>query len=343
MKPNVKMEDIARETGLSKMTVSRVLSNKGYVSEETRTLVLSVAKQLDYHVNYIARQFGTHRTYMLGLVTPFEGMIGSQYFGRIVEGMQQALGRSDFHLVIFDSLSEDFNDGRKCARLYHQRRVDGLIVLAPHRSDRFVKTFANLRVPLVVAGGAPSHKSISWVDVDNYGGAVAATNYLVSLGHRRIGFLCGPEDLRDAEQRKLAFRKTMTRHRLPVNERWVLQGDYGIRRAFHLALDLLAKRERPTAIFAANDQMAFGVVDAARARGLRIPEDLSVVGFDDLELAAESVPPLTTVRQPVKQVGRMAARYMLELLGDDEPPQPLHERLPTELVVRASTASPSRR
>ena len=337
------MDDIARETGLSKMTVSRALSNKGYVSERSRKLILSAAKKFDYQINMLARQLSSNRTYLLGVITPFRGLLGTFYFGQVLQGVQQALSGTGYHVALFDSQSEDFNDGTKCANLCRQRRVDGLIVVAPGLDDQFPLTFANLQMPTVVVGSSFRQKTINYVDVDNFGAATAVTEYLVRLGHKKMGFLRGPADLRDATQRELAFRKTLAAHDLPVVEKWILQGDYETRKAFHLALELLSKGNRPTAIFAANDLMAYGVLDAARMLKLNVPEDLSVAGFDDLEGSAEWVPSLTTAAQPMKQLGQVAASYLLDWMNRKGASPSLHQKLSAKLVVRASTAAPPQR
>lgn len=343
MKLTATMDDIARETGLSKMTVSRALSKKGYVSERSRELVLKAAKKLDYQINLLARQLSSNRTHLLGIITPFRGLLGTFYFGQILQGIQEALARTEYHMALFDSQSEDFNDGTKCANLCRQRRVDGLIVVAPVSNDQFPLTFANLKMPLVVVGSTFRQPTISYVDVDNFGASAAITEYLVKLGHKKIGFLRGPSDLRDAAQREQAFRKTLMAHHLPVMEKWILQGDYETRRAFHLALDLLSNDHRPTAIFAANDLMAYGVLDAARVLRLKVPEDVSVVGFDDLEGSAESIPSLTTATQPMKQLGHVAASYLMRRLDGRDKSLSLHQKLPVPLVVRGSTAPPAQK
>lgn len=337
------MDDLAHETGLSKMTVSRALSNKGYVSERSRKLVQAAAKKLDYQMNMLARQLSNNRTYLLGVITPFRGLLGTSYFGQILHGIQQASSGSDYHMALFDSQSEDFNDGTKCANLCRQRRVDGVIVIAPMGDDKFPLTFANLKMPLVVVGSSFRQKSISYVDVDNFGAATAMMEYLARLGHQKIGFLRGPPNRHDAVERELAFRQALAAHQLPVVEKWILQGDYETRKAFHLALELLSKEDRPTAIFAANDLMAYGVLDAARMLKLNVPEDLSVAGFDDIEGSAETVPSLTTAAQPMKQLGQVAASYLLAQLDGKTSPKPLHQKLAAQLVIRSSTAPPTRK
>jgi LacI family transcriptional regulator len=323
------------------MTVSRVISNRGYVSERTRKLVHTVAKRLDYQINMLARQLSSNRSHLLGVITPFNSLVGTYYFGQVMQGIQQVLSGTGYHVALFDSQSEDFNDGRKCANLCRQRRVDGLIVVAPVRNDRFPLTFANLKMPLMVVGSSFREATISCVDIDNLGAASTMTEYLVRLGHRRIGFLGGASDRRDAISRETAFRRTLKMHRLPIYEKWIVQGDYESRKAFHIAMDLLSRENRPTAIFAANDLMAYGILDAARVLRLKVPRDLSVAGFDDVEGAAESVPPLTTMAQPMKQLGQVAAGYLLGRLNHGDVSSTIHQRLAAQLVIRASTAPPA--
>ena len=341
MKRMAATRDIARETGLSAVTVCRALSNKGSVSEQSRRLITEAVKKLDCQVNLSGGHLGHKRTYALGVVTPFDSLVGTYYFGQVLQGIQQTLSGTGYHVALFDSQSEDFHDGRKCANLCRQRRVDGLIVVATGRDDRFPLTFANSKMPVMVVGRSFNHKSINYVDVDNIGAATALTRYLIRLGHKKIGFLRGAGGRRDSAERELAFRQTLAAHHLPVMEKWIVQGDYETRKAFHIALALLAKENRPTAIFASNDLMAYGVIDAARMLNLSVPEDLSVAGFDDLEGSAECVPPLTTAAQPMKQLGQVAASYLLRRLDAPDGLPALRQKLSAQLVIRASTAPPS--
>jgi len=336
----VTMGDIARASGVSPMTVSRVLSNNPSVKEAHRKRVLAVAQRLNYHVDIIARQLRAQHTFQLGVVAPFRGLVGTYYFGQILQGIQQVLTGTDYHIALYDSLSEDFNDIRKCVNLCHERRVSGLIVVAPEFTAKFPGTFASLKMPIIVVGSSLGRQAISYVDVDNYGGACAMTEHLIQLGHTKIGFVSGRADMRDASQRELGFRKTMAKHHLPVVAEWIVQAEYETRKAFQLCMNLLSKSDRPTAIFAANDQMAYGVIDAARILGLRVPEDLSVGGFDDIAGSAEFIPALTTVGQPMRELGLVAARYILDILTKTNVAV-LHRKLPAQLVTRSSIALPN--
>lgn len=337
----VSMSDIARVTGLSTMTVSRVLRDDEFGTEMTRKRVLAAAKKLNYEVNFIARQLKANQIFQLGVILSFEGLLGQHYFGQVLQGIQQVLTGTDYHVVLLDSKAEDFDDPQKCASFCRERHAGGLIVVAPRKDELYPSNFIDLKLPLVIVGRPFEHQSTSYVDVDNYGGACAMTDYLIRLGHTEIGFLKGPSELHDASQRELGYRKTMAKHKLLVQEKWVMQGDYELRKAFHICLQLLAQSDRPTAIFAANDQMAYGVIDAAQILGLRVPEDLSVGGFDDIEGSAEFVPALTTIAQPMQDIGRVAARYLLEVLDKSNVSSVLHQKLHTRLVIRSSASPPN--
>ena len=323
------------------MTVSRVLRDDQFGTEATRKRVLAAAKRLNYQMNFIARQLRANQVLQLGVITSFEGLLGQYYFGQILQGIQQVLTGTDYHVVLLDSQTEGFDDPQKCMNFCRERRVAGLVVVAPRLEERFPSNFIDLKMPLVVVGSSFQHHDISYVDVDNYGGACAMTEHLIRLGHQKIGFLKGRSDTYDASQRELGFRKTAARHNVPVVGKWVVQGDYELRKAFHISLELLAGNDRPTAIFAANDQMAYGVIDAAAILGLRVPEDLSVAGFDDIGGSAEFLPALTTIAQPMADLGRVTARYLLEVLSEANPPSILHQKLHTRLVIRSSTSAPN--
>jgi LacI family transcriptional regulator len=332
-------------TGVSAMTISRVLNDKGpkgSFSEATRQRVLAAARSAKYHLNYIGRRLQHNRSGLIGVIT-HEGMLGSWYFERVFQALQKTLLKADYHIALYDCLSENFNNGEKCARLCHEKRADGLVVVAPNKDDFFIETFSDFDIPLIVLGCSPGEPAISFVDVDNCGGANAATSHLIGLGHRKISFVRGLPFLRDAKERESAFRKTMADHDLPVNENWVIQGDYETRRTFHAMRDILISADRPTAVFAANDLSAIGVIDAAHFAGLKVPGDLSVIGFDDAKDSEVMTPPLSTVRQPVSLLGSTAAEHLLRLIFSGESPsrRVLRKKFPFELVVRSSTAPPS--
>jgi LacI family transcriptional regulator len=330
------MDDIAKVCGFSKMTVSRALGGGPGVSPEARRQVRAAAKKLRYEVNMVAQNLSRDRSGFIGVATAWEGLIGSNFFAEVFRGFSQALEGTAFNLALFDTQSESFNNGSKLAKLYRQRKVDGLLVVAPHTQDGFLKTLGSLQVPLVAVGEGLPDPSTCWVSCDNTEGITSVCRHLADLGHRRIAFIGGPENLTSGARRRKAFVEFFRQEKLSVRQSYLQPGDYTMRSGREAALALLKLSEPPTAIVAANDMMAFGVIESARELGIRIPDELSVTGFDDLPTAAERHPSLTTVRQPVAEMGEQSAQHLLAALAENELPEG-HIRMPVALVVRNST------
>lgn len=333
------MEDIAKACGFSKMTVSRALAGRAGVSAEARRQVREAAKKLRYEVNMVAQNLSRNRSGFIGVATAWEGLIGSNFFAEVFRGFSRALQGIDLDLALFDTQSESFNNGSKLAKLYRQRKVDGLLVVAPHMRDGFLKTLGSLHVPLVVVGEGLPDPSTCWVSCDNTEGIQSVCRHLVDLGHRRIAFIGGPEALTSGARRHKAFVDFFEEEKISLPDNYVRPGDYTMRSGSGAATALLKLPRPPTAIVAANDTMAFGVIERAREMGVRIPDELSVTGFDDLPAAAERYPSLTTVHQPVVEMGQLSAKHLLDSLAENELPKG-HMSLPVSLVVRQSTAAP---
>ncbi len=333
------MNDIARECGLSKMTVSRVLGNRASVGSASRRKVEAAAKKLNYELNSMARNFNFNRSGFIGIAMWTGTLIGSYYFGEIFRGFQSALQGSTHHFALFDTASESFNDGTKLARLYQQRKVDGLLIVAPHTHDHFLQTLQNLRVPMVVVGESLPEPSVCSISCDDAAGIRAVCQHLVTLGHRRIAFVGGPDGLISSERRKLAFEQFCRDNGLMLPPAYIQPGDYTMPGGRRAALALLAAPDAPTAIVAANDLMAFGVIETARSLNVSVPGELSVAGFDDLPTAADRFPSLTTVRQPVSTMAEHGAKILLRSLENHEIPSE-HLTMEVSLTVRESTGAP---
>ncbi|MFH1497626.1 MAG: LacI family DNA-binding transcriptional regulator [Verrucomicrobiota bacterium] len=338
------MAEIARLCGTTKMTVSRVFAGRPGVGEELRQKILKAGQRLNYEVNQQARNFSANRAGFVGIATPFEGLLGSCYFQRVVEGLNHGLRSSPHDLALFDMLSASFEDGAKLERLWRQRKVDGLVILAPHTTDHFMRPLIDSGVPLVVVGEHPDDAAIASIMGNDRMGIGLAVDHLVALGHRRIAFVGGPTDLSSAARRLESFTGTMKSHGLKVDPEMLGKGDYTMHSGRVAGARLLNRAIRPTAIVAANDYMAMGIIQSAQELGLRVPNDLSVTGFDNLPSSVDYWPPLTTVHQPVFDIGLKAAQLLItQMDGSPAPdqPDPLTERqIVTEvsLLVRLSTA-----
>lgn len=330
--------DVAREAGVSVATVSRALRGLDRVSPRTRERVFRVAERLDYVASPTATSLASGRTQVVGVVAPF---LTRWFFATVVSAIEKALRQHGHHVLLFDLEDESYDRRLPLSQGMLWKRVDGVITLNLPMSPEELKLVERLGLPLVAIGtpvpGRPN------VRVDDDRAMRTATEHLVSLGHERIAYVgavpANVAHIQTPQARLDAFRDVMRSHGLAEHKQWILGSDWTADSAAHDTRTLLASRDRPTAVAAASDEMAIGVMAAARAEGLRIPEDLSVIGIDDHALS--NVLGLTTVRQDVAAQGRLAGEILLRLLGvvsGDDPGT--HVVVPTQLVVRASTAPP---
>ncbi len=335
------MEDVARACGVTKKTVSRVFAGSPLVKASTREKILEAAKRLNYEFNTLAQNFNAKRSRFIGVATSFVQLLGSSYFGELFKGFAKELNDSQWDFALFDTDTESFNNGEKLAKLYRQRRVDGLLVVAPHTYDRFLETLEQRHVPMIVVGVRPTGQGICSVSCDDARGITLLCEHLYSLGHRRIGFVSGPQYVTTSELRTQAFLEFCRAKKLKCPPEYIQPGFYAIRTGKEAAAKILNTNPRPTAVIAANDLMAFGVIECAHELGLRVPEDLSVAGFDDLPTGAERSPTLTTIHQPVNEMGQKSASLLLDSIQNQHLPSGGNV-MDVVLQVRESTARVSR-
>jgi LacI family transcriptional regulator len=332
------IRDIARLAGVSIATVSRVLNDRPDVADETRDAVLEVVRRLGFSTNRSARALSAGRTGLVGVTLP---IVHAQYFSFILSGASEALYEQDMRAILCPTLHQYEREVTLLDRLMHGT-TDGSILLLPEEGSEELKALQAQNYPFVVVDPRVQlDEGIPSVSAAHAQGAKRATEHLLRLGHRRIAAVTGPSGWMSTEERRngyhaaLAAAGLMPDPSLEVTSNWTISG------GFEAALALLERPDPPTAIFAFNDNLAIGVMRLARARGLRIPEDLSLVGFDDTEEANIVTPALTTVRQPLAEMGRMAVSLLVRLL-DRQRVEALRVELATRLVVRESTAPPAR-
>jgi len=326
----VKMSDVARTAGVSVATVSKVVNGRWGVAQATVDRVQQVIDQLGYEASLGAQSLRSHRTNVLGiLVAEFE-----PFSTELLKGVSAKVAQTDYELLAYAAGAHGTKVGwerRSLARL-SGTLIDGAILVTP----TVVEAKQGIHVVAIDPHTGPS--GMPTVDSDNFAGAMLATNHLLGLGHRRIGFIGGREDLESARLREAGFRRAMADAKVAVDEALVRVGGYRIETAVGPAHELLSRPERPTAVFAANDLSAIATVTAARNLGLSVPDDLSVIGFDNVPESALASPPLTTIMQPLQQMGAEALDLLVDLIAGVE--REIHVRLPTELVVRASCTPP---
>jgi DNA-binding LacI/PurR family transcriptional regulator len=337
------MQDIAARVGVSQATVSYVLNARpdARVSPETRRRVLEAAAELRYRPNAIARAMASGRSRTIGVYQPHAGEtpLSGMWTASVMLGISEALHARHLHLLLYgyreseEPPPETFLDGR----------VDGLIIIAPHTDDALPGHMAGRDFPtaIVGAGGFDGARTVS-VDADNAAGARLAVQHLLSLGHTRIVHLAGPDSVPNALDRRAGYEQAMRARGLPVESDGIVPGGFDMESGEKAARAALCRAPRPTALFVANDIAALGALRACAELGLRVPEDVSVVGYDDAPVCELTRPPLTTMRQPAREMGRAAAEMLLALL-DGAPPAETRRLFAAELVVRESCAAPPAR
>ena len=325
--------DVAREAGVSVSTVSRVLNGKDDVAEETLEIVQKVIKDLGYASSLAARGMRSHRTNVIGLVMPD---IASMYCVDLMRGVNAAISKLDYDLLIYTN-----GDIRKYGTADQERRyvsllngsiADGVVVVAPSVSD-----FAT-NAPVVIIDPNDENPTFPAIISANQEAALNAMCYLTGLGHRRIGFITGRLELISARLRLQGYKDGLAAAGIPLDECLIQVGDYTIETAEECAQALLSLENHPTAIFASNDMSAIGVYHAAQMAGVRIPEDVSVVGFDNVSDSCSFTPPLTTVDQFLPDMGTIAIEMVVKLIRGENLEKNVHKIL-TQLVVRDSCVS----
>lgn len=326
----VTITDVARTAGVSVATVSKVINGRYGVAQSTSERVQEVISTLGYESSLVARSLRSHRTNVIGiLVAEFE-----PFSTEILKGVSQAIAGTGYDLLAYSGSGAGGGEvgweRRSLSRL-SGTLIDGAVLVTPTVVE------VHDGVPVVAIDPHTGPSGIPTVDSDNLAGAVAATEHLLALGHRRIAFLGGRTDLESSHLREQGFRTAMEKAGVPVDPALVRVGGYRRESADRPAHELLELPERPTAVFAANDLMAIATLEAAADLGIAVPHALSVVGFDDVPEAALTTPPLTTVAQPIQRMGSEAIGLLVELMAGREVPTP-HLRLPTRLVERGTTA-----
>jgi LacI family transcriptional regulator len=327
----ITIDDVAREADVSYATVSRVINSKGYVSAETRDRVMAAVTRTGYIVNRRAQGLASGRSQVVGLVV--HGL-DTSYIGEIVRGIDEELAAVSYDLMLYTTHHRKQRETAFVANVA-AGLADGLLLVLPIDPSAYLDSIRHRGFPYVLIDHGGMDEDGPSVGATNHRGAYDAMKYLIDLGHRRIGFVTGRLEMGCAVDRLAAYKDALRDHGLPVDPALIQEGDFDQPRGFACGRALLGLPDPPTAIFASNDVSAFGVIDAVRDAGFRIPDDVSVVGFDDIPTAANIHPPLTTVRQPLEAMGRHATRMLLEYIAD--PSRPVERvDLQTSLVIRGS-------
>lgn len=325
----VTLDQVARLAGVSPSTVSRILNGTAVVSEIKRQSVEKAVTDLGFVPNPMARGLAGGRTLSIGVITQ---AIDSPFYGMALSGIEQALDQAGYS-ALYVSGHWDAKAESKCIDVLRSRRVDGLIVLSGRLSDQALKACAKT-MPVVVTGRSIKAPGLYSLNFDNFEGGRLATQHLIDQGHRQIAFVAGAPNHPDAAERFRGYRAALESSGLVFDPELAVAGNFREESGLQAVTQLIERQQKFTALFAANDQMAFGAAVGLHRHGLRVPQDVALIGFDDLPMASYFVPPLSSVHESAYDLGSLAANSMLQMLNASSPtgqvPAP-------QLVVRASS------
>lgn len=320
------IKDVARLASVSISTVSYALNGSGRVSDETREKILKAAKQLNYSPNAAARSLKTKQMEIIGVFSDFSGPLHSE----IIKGVQE-VARTNRYEVIF---GECLINKHTVTRMLSERMVDGAIILSSSINNNILEELSKKEFPIVVLDRKIENDKISQILVDDKDAAYNVVKHFYSLGYKDVGFISGPKDSYDSERRFEGFKLGVKEFKMNFKRSWYADGEFNEYKAYNVMTELIEKKDLPRAFFIANDEMAAGAILALKEHNIRVPEDIAIVGFDDIQLARHITPALTTVRRPAYDLGIMAAHTLFNQLKGKQGSRNII--LSTALVVRES-------
>ncbi|MFB5676140.1 LacI family DNA-binding transcriptional regulator [Paenibacillus terreus] len=324
------IKDIARLANVSHTTVSRALNNSPLIKEETKRKILELAEQLNYTPNYNAKSLVMQRSHTIGLFfTSISRGTSSSFFADTIRGVNSVI---DTHFNLFVRGIDEFGDFSSI----HGRRFDGILLMSQSEKDNpFIDHVLQQGIPLVVLNRQVSGEGLINIISNDLEGAYHAVSYLIECGHSRVALIEGREGFKSSQRRRDGFVKALVEHQLPIHNEYMVAGQYDTESGSEAMKRLLALAEPPTAVFCSNDDMAIGAMNAVFEQGMRVPEDISIVGFDDIGYSQYMTPPLTTVKRPIEQISAAGASHILELIQSPSTEEKLIY-MGTELVIRKS-------
>lgn len=330
----VTMRDVAERAGVSVTTVSHVINNTRNVSPATRQKVEQAMHSLGYQPNVLARSLRKGETHTIGIILPDST---NPYFAEVARGIEDASFSQGYSVILCNS-DNDLEKERHYTNVLLEKQVDGIIMVAAGSSGENIHYLLERDIPLVLVDRHVPDIRVDYVLADNQKGGYLAANHLIELGHRAIGCIAGPEGVQLSSERVAGYRRALEQAGISVRKEWIVEGDFQFLSGYDAARQLLNREPVPTAIFACNDLMAIGAYRYTHEIDHKIPEQLSIVGFDDVSLSAYTNPPLTTVKQFKYEMGSKAAKLLLERMTQHDFEYRL-ETLNTKLIIRKSTTN----
>jgi len=326
----VTIRDVARVAGVSISAVSAALNNKLGVSKDTRLRIIAVAEKLRYEPNILAKGLITKKSYIIGLII---SDISNPFFSKVIRGIEDIANENNFNLVLCNA-DEDPQKEKAYLRVLQGRQVDGLIVAPTNESNEYIKELVEKGIPAVLLDRKLNGIEVDSVTVDNVEGSYKAVSHLIHLGHKRIGIISGPKNIMTGGDRLEGYLKSLREHHLTINERLIKEGNFRQESGYDKACEFLKMRNPPRAVFIANNLMTLGALKALRERKIKIPGEMSIVGFDDMAWTSLVDPPLTIISQPTYTLGSCAAKLLLQRIKGEAPAEAQQITLKTKLIIR---------
>ncbi|MGC8771572.1 MAG: LacI family DNA-binding transcriptional regulator, partial [Brevinematia bacterium] len=313
----VKIRDIAKIAGVSPMTVSRALNNKPDISEETKRKILKIVKELKYYPNIFGRGLVKQKSHIIGIIGPSQGITyDNPYFAGIMRGIEAVCIEKSYDFLI-KIYSHDY-EKLDYLKLYYESKVDGVILIAPDINHPELKEIIEKKLPYIIVGTKVDNMNISYIDSENKESMLKGVEEIVKKGHKKIAFIKGPENQTDAIERYQGFLLAMKKYKIEINKNWIFSGNFLYESGIEACRKILKLKDKPTAVVCANDLMAFGFINEAIKSGYKIPEDFSVIGFDCVPWVKFSHPLLSTIKQPLEEMGKKAAELLFEKMEKSE-------------------------
>lgn len=329
---NTNIKEIAKRANVSIATVSRALSGQNNVREETKKQILRIARQLNYKPNLLARNFVKGKSNIIGLILPD---ISDEFFSEIIKSIDDTSFISGYFTMVISS-HKNRSLVESIQTMMNSGIAGGFILLVPFMNSEIEKALKSERVPFVIISGDSELGDYDIITIDNYNAAYNAVKFLSDKGYKKIAHIAGPDENNDAVLRREGFLNACTKLKLETKKSWITKGDFTLEGGESAANLILNGKEKPEVIFAANDMTAIGCYNAASKLGLKIPDDIAIIGFDDVLISQYVNPPLTTIKVDTETIGKTAAEKLIRKMTEKEKSKPQTIKISTELVIRNS-------
>lgn len=328
------LEKIGKQAGVSRSTVSRVLNNHPHVSPRARARVLAVTEKHNFQPNLAARSLAAGRTGIIGLIIPqgVTALFADPFFPLLIQGVTSACNAHNLSVMLW--LAEPEYERRMISQVLHNGLIDGFVVASVLVDDPLLQSLTESKTPFVLVGRHPTQTGITYVDVDNVSSTRDLVAYLIGLGRRRVATITGPQNMIVGVDRLQGYLAALREHGICADPALIASGGFTEVGGYAAMQQIMSSK--PDAVFCASDAMAVGALRAIREADLRVPEDIALVGFDDMPFSPHTAPPLTTVRQPILRTAVVAAETLIDMLANPNS-EPRRIILPTELVIRSSS------